>query len=602
VPNLGFLLHEKKALTLSDMNFFKTFLATLLALTVFTFLSFLFFILLLAGMSAQKTVVVRSNSVLHLKLDAQITEQEVDNPFEELPWSSQPPGIGLVQLRETLKHAAEDPNIQGIFLQVTYPMAGFATLEEIRSALLRFRQSGKWVVAYSDVMSEPAYYVATASDKIYLNPEGELEFNGLTVEVSFFKRLFDKLEIKPEIFRVGDYKSAVEPFMLEKMSAENRQQITELVESVYGFILSRIAEERNIPEEHLRKISDKMLVRNAAQAVAYRLVDSLLYYDEVIDEMKSRIGLEEKKDLNLITYKKYRKSVVKPVAKESENEIAVVVAEGTIIPGKSQEGVIGSDSFSDVMRKVRKNKKVKAVVLRINSPGGSFQASDAMWREIVLTSREKPVIASMSDYAASGGYYMAMACDSIVAQPHTITGSIGIFSVLFDASDFLRNKLGITFDEVRTGEFGEMITLTRPLSDAEKQFWQKRTEEIYETFTRKAAEGRRVSQQTIKQVAGGRVWTGDQALDRKLVDVLGGLDDAVQLAAQAAGIGDDFRIRYYPRRRPFIEQVLSSLEGTAESRFRQLQWGYLYPFYQQWNTIRDYLGAQARMPFELYFR
>ncbi len=584
------------------MNFFKTFLASFLALTAFSVLSFLLMAGILAVLSSGEGVTVKPKSVLELNLDAQITEQQTDNPFEGLGGGNQPANIGLIQLKETINRAAADPNIEGILLTAGYPMAGFATIEEVRMSLKQFRQSGKWVVAYSDIMSEQAYYLATAADEIYLNPEGELEFNGLTAEVSFFKRMFEKLEIKPEIFRVGEYKSAVEPFMLDKMSAENRKQLQELINAIYEVVIQRIAEARNMQPEQLLEISNKMLVRNAKLALQHGLVDSLVYYDGVLASLRHRLNLKEDEKVNFITYKKYRKSQAETKQKISSNEIAVVVADGTIVPGKSGNGIIGSDTFTEILRKVRENKRVKAVVLRINSPGGSFQASDVMWREIALTTQQKPVIASMSDYAASGGYYLAMGCDTIVAQPHTITGSIGIFSVLFDASGFLNNKLGITFDEVRTGEFGELVTFTRPLTDAEKQVWQNRTNEIYEVFTGKAAAGRNLPVDEIKKVAGGRVWSGEQAMENKLVDVMGGLDDAVRVAAQAAGLGDDYRVRYYPKVKTFAEQLLESIGGEAETRQLKRQLGDYYPLYLQLKNARHLYGVQARMPVEFTLR
>jgi protease-4 len=583
------------------MNFFKTFLASMLALTVFTILSVVLFFILLGVLSAEEKVVLKNNTVLHLKLDAQITEQQAENPFEGMPiFGNEIPTIGLLQLKEAIKHAASDQKIAGIYLDVNYPMAGFTSIEEIRQSLLDFRQSGKWVIAYAEVMSEKAYYLASAADQIYLNPEGELEFNGLTVEISFFKKLFDKLDIKPEVFRVGDYKSAVEPYLLEKMSNENRLQLTELINSIYGHMLEKISGARGIPVDQLRNVSDKMLARNAKLSLEYGLVDSLLYYDEVLNNLRKRLDLKATDKINTIGYKRYIKSYTSK--KSSGNEIAVIIADGTILPGKADEGVIGSDTFTETIRKARENKKVKAIVMRINSPGGSFQASDVMWREISLAAKVKPVIASMSDYAASGGYYLAMGCDTIVAQPHTITGSIGIFSVLFDASGFLGNKLGITFDEVNTGEYGELITFSRPLTQAEKNVWQQRTNEIYETFTGKAAEGRGMSQDEVKKVASGRVWTGLQAKERNLVDVLGGYNDAIAIAANAAGVADDYKVRYYPERKSFIEQFLGSLEGNTETRKLKEELGTYYPFYEQWQAVKRHQGVQARMPFELLIK
>lgn len=581
------------------MNFWKSFLAAFLALIVFSFVAFIFLIGIIGGLAAEEEVVVAENSVLHLKLDAQITELQAENPLAGLPFSSEVPKIGLLQLKDAIKHAKDDASIKGIYLEVSYPMAGFSSIEEIRQSLLDFRKSGKWVVAYDEVMSEGAYYLASAADKIYLNPEGEIEFNGLTIEISFFKRLFDKLEIKPQIFRVGEFKSAVEPFILEKMSPENRLQLTELANSIYGFTLQRIGEARNIPAEKLKEISDKMLVHSAAEAKQYGLIDELYYKDQLIDELKSRLSISKSDDIKFIKYNKYRKTY--SGYKSSKNEIAVIVADGTIMPGKAddQQQVIGADTFVEEIRKAREDEDIKAIVLRVNSPGGEFRASDMMWREIQLAKKAKPVIASMGDYAASGGYYLAMGCDTIVAQPHTITGSIGIFGMMFDMSGFLGNKLGITFDEVRTGEFGEMYTVSRPLTEAEKNFWQKNLNDHYDTFTGKAAEGRGIPVEDIKKVASGRVWSGAQAQERKLVDALGGFDDAVKIAAESAGVADDYKVRFYPEQRPFLENLISQLEENAKADAIKSELGESYIWYQQLNKIKTYQGEQARMPFEI---
>ncbi len=579
------------------MNFFKSFLASCLGTLVTLIVLIVLMIGILIGISSEEEVMVKDNSVLHLNLDAQITEQQTENPFEGLPIGNQVPSIGLLQLKQTILNAKSDPKIKGIYLNVTYPMTGFSSIAEIRQSLIDFRVDGKWVVAYADVMSEQAYYLATAADKVYLNPEGEIEFNGLAIELTFFKKMFEKLEIKPEVFRVGEFKSAVEPFLLEKASAENRLQLTEMVNSIYDHVLTEISESRSIPKEKLKEVSDKMLARSSTLTVEHGLVDSLLYYDQVLNELRGRLSIGETAKVNFVKYNKYRKSI-ESKSSSTENEIAVIVADGTILPGSADEGVIGSDTFAEEIRKARENKRVKAIVVRVNSPGGSFQASDIMWREIKLASEKKPVIASMSDYAASGGYYLAMGCDTIVAQPHTITGSIGIFSVLFDASGFMNNKLGITTEEIKTGEYGEMITISRPLTDAEKNVWQTRTEEIYETFTGKAAEGRNVSKEAIKKVASGRVWTGLQAKDKGLVDVLGGYDDAVKIAAEKAGIAESYKVKLYPRIKNFYEQVMEGFGENAKTNALKEELGQYYPLYEQWQHVKSYNGVQARMPFE----
>lgn len=553
-------------------------------------------LMIFGSLSSEEKVVISSKSVLHLRLDAQITEQQTENPFAGLPIpGGDVQNIGLLNLKESIHHAKTDPKIEGIYLNVSFPMAGFAALEEIRQSLIDFRKSGKWVVAYADMMSEQAYYLASAADKVYLNPEGEVEFNGLTVEISFFKRLFDKLDIKPEIFRVGDFKSAVEPFLLEKMSPENRLQLTSLINSIYGTVIEGVSATRNIPTNKLKEISDGMLARTASLAVEHGLIDSLLYYDGVMAELRGRLGLEEDGRIRFVRLNRYAKSI--PEKKSSANEIAVIVADGTIMPGKSSDGIVGSETISEEIRKARLNKKVKAIVIRVNSPGGAFQASDIMWREVSLAAGEKPVIASMADVAASGGYYLAMACDTIVAQPHTITGSIGVFSTLFDASGFLNNKIGITFDEVSTGDYGQMISFTRPLTDLERNVWQRRTEEIYETFTRKAAEGRNMPVDDLKKVASGRVWSGAQGQERKLVDVLGGYNDAIEIAANKADL-DDYTVKLYPRKKPFIEQLMSQLSENARSYTLKKELGINYLYYEQWLKIKQLHGAQARMPFD----
>ena len=588
------------------MTFGKTFFASCLgalaAMAVFIFFSIFIIGSMVSAISEDKKVLVQENSVLHLELDAQINEMQEENPLAGLPL----PGadvrkIGLMQLKQAINHAKEDDKIKGIYVEVSQPMAGFSTLEEIRHSLLEFRESGKWVVAYNETMSEGAYYLSSAADEVYLNPYGEIEFNGLTVTIGFYKKLFDKLEIRPQIFRVGEFKSAVEPFLMEKMSEENRLQLTEMANSIYDYMLGRISESRNIDKQRLEEISDQMLVRNADAAVEVGLVDSLLYPDQFRSVLRDKLDIDNDDDITFVKYNRYRKSF--STYKDSDNEIAVIVADGTIMPGDGDENdqVIAADKFVEEIRKAREDDDVKAIVLRVNSPGGEFKASDMMWRELKLATNEKPVIASMSDYAASGGYYLSMVCDTIVAQPHTITGSIGIFGIMLDMSDFLGDKLGITFDEVRTGAYGDTYTITRPLTEAEKNFIQRNLNEYYEIFTKKAAEGRDVAHEDIQKVASGRVWTGQQALDRKLVDILGNFDDAVEIAAETAGVSDDYKVRFYPAPKNFLEELLINFEENAETRILNRQLGDMQSWYQHLQKIKEYQGAQARMPFELKF-
>jgi protease IV len=586
------------------MSFGKAFLSSclgaLVAMILFAVLSIFFIAGLIGSASSEDEVVVAEHSVLHLKLDAQISELQQEDPLQGLPvFGGNVPKIGLLQLKEAIRHAKDDKKIDGIYLEVSYPMTGFSSLEEIRESLTDFRESGKWVVAYNEVMSEGAYYLASSASEVYLHPEGEIEFNGLTAEVGFFKKLLDKLEIKPQVFRVGEFKSAVEPFLLEKMSEANRTQLQEMVNSIYDHVLTKVSESRKIPKDVLKSVSDKMQIQNAAAALEFKLVDSLLYMDQFQATLIKRLGVDDFDDIKMIKYNKYRKSF--STYKSSKNEVAVIVADGTIMPGSNDDSdqVIAADRYVEEIRKARENENIKAIVLRVNSPGGEFRASDMIWREIELTKKVKPVIASMSDYATSGGYYLSMGCDTIVAQPHTITGSIGIFGILFDMSGFLGNKLGVTFDEVRTGDFGDTYTVTRPLTQVEKNFIQKNLEDHYNTFTQKAAEGRGVNQSEILGVASGRVWTGAQAKERKLVDVLGGFDDAVKIAARKANVEDDYRVRYYPEQKPFFDQLLNQLQENASANKIESELGDLKVYYQHLKKVQNYQGAEALLPFEL---
>jgi len=579
------------------MAFLRNFLASCLGALVAMVLVVVIGSIAVSIFTSEKEVPIEDNSVLHLKLTSPISEMEVDNPILDLFPGAGEQGVGLLQLKLAIAHAKNDGKIKGIYLDISSLQAGISSVEEIRESILDFKESGKWVVAYSDMYSEGGYYLASAADKVYLNPEGELELNGLAIDVTFFKKMLDKLEIKPEIFRVGEFKSAVEPFLRDNMSDANKLQLNSLINSVYGQMLTKISESRKIPKDKLKEISDKMLVRDPHQAMTYKLVDSLFYEDQLYGELRSRLGLTKDKSISFVKYSNYKKSF--STYKDSKNEIAVIVADGTILPGESEKGVVGGTTICSEIRKARKNEHVKAIVLRVNSPGGAFQASDQMWREVSLAAKEKTVIASMSDYAASGGYYLSMACDTIVAQPTTITGSIGIFSVLFDLSGFLGNKLGITSEEVKTGEIGDMVTVTRPLTEVEQNIWQKKTDDIYETFTRKASKGRKMSQDDIKKIASGRVWTGEQAKANGLVDILGGFNDAVRIAAKAARLGDDYKLKYYPVQKTFLETLVGDVEQNTRASILQKELGEYYPWFQQWQRVKRYQGVQARLPWEL---
>jgi protease IV len=581
------------------MNFLKMFFSSCLGAFVAMVAFAILGIFILAGLGSEVSVDVKPNSVLSLKLNYPISELELDDPLADILPGAAEKNLGLMQLKSAITKAKADENIKGIYIQSGSVGAGIATIDELRAALIDFRKSGKWVVIFSDYFTEGGYYLATAADSIFLNPQGMVELNGLASEVMFFKKLFDKLEIRPQVFRVGQFKSAVEPFLRDDLSDENRLQLTELLNSIYGNMLANIAEARKLQPDRVKEIANKMSVRNAEQAKELGVVDDLYYEDQVLDFLKNKAGIDEADKLNLVSYHDYKQSG--SIDKTSKNEIAVIIADGNIVQGNTDESnnLVGSNTVVEALRKARESKRVKAVVLRINSPGGSAMASDEMWREIMLTKKEKPVIASMSDYAASGGYYLAMGCDSIVAQPTTVTGSIGVFSVLFDMSQFLGNKLGITSQEVKTGEIGELITITRGLNETEKAIWQKQTDEVYETFTSKAAEGRRMKLDDLKKIASGRVWTGEQAKANGLVDVLGTFDDAVRLAAKGANVADDYAVRFYPKPKTFMEKLLAvQTEDATEARLKESLGGENALLYLQWKKLQQWQGMQARMPVE----
>ncbi|MCX2741650.1 signal peptide peptidase SppA [Pontibacter anaerobius] len=582
------------------LNFLKYVLATIVGLLIFFFISILLLIGIAASTASKDEVKVADNSVLELKLDRPIAERDPKDPFSELGFSfgGFSSTDGLDQIKASIRRAKNDDRIEGIFLNMTFVDAGMGKLEEIRNDLIDFKKSGKFIVSYTDLSTEKAYYLASVADRIYLNPMGTIEFNGMSSELYFFKRLLDKLEIEAQIFKVGTYKSAVEMFFLEKASEANREQITSFLNSMNNYQLKQIAATRGITAEELKKVQDNLLVRDPEDAKKYKLITDVGYYDEALTYIKGQIGLEEEDELEMVQLKEYKK-VKDDNISTSKNRIALIYADGDIVDGEGDEDNIGGRRFADAIREARLDEKVKAVVLRINSPGGSALASDIIWREIQLTKREKPVIASMSDVAASGGYYMAMGCDTIVAHPNTITGSIGVFGVIPNMQGFLNEKLGITVDHVSTGKFSDMPTVTRPMTAQEKEIMQHQIDQVYETFTSKAAKGRDMTQDKLKEYASGRVWSGIEAKQRNLVDVYGGLDEAIAIAAKKAGVADDYRLKEMPTRKTFFDELMGSMGSKAKEQAIKAEMGDLYPYYKLYKKASTLQGIQARLPYEL---
>ena len=536
---------------------------------------------------------MKSNSVLSINLSGVLVERTIDDPLSQA-FGNGPSQLGIMDALDAIHAAKEDDRIKGIYIEPMFMQAGQASLLEIRDALIDFKTSGKFIYAYGEYISESDYLVASVADSLLLNPEGYLEFNGLNISVTFFKGLFDKLDIEPEIFRVGEFKSYVEPFVRKSLSEENDLQLRELLESMQSTYLLNVAENTNSNFSTLKNISDKMLAWEPEDAERVGLVTRLGYEDEIKSIIRSAIDISSDEDINFISLKKYAKTLT---GKYSSNKIAVIVADGDIVFGSADDAV-GGDQFADEIRKARESSSVKAIVLRINSPGGSMTASEQIWREIMLTKGVKPVIASMSNVAASGGYYIAAPCDTIIAQPNTVTGSIGIFSILYNFGDFLDNKLGITSDVVKTGEYSDIFTVTRSLNQQERAIIQRRVENGYDTFIGRVAQGRKMSTEDVKKVAGGRVWTGAQAFEFGLVDMLGSYEDAIELAAIKAGVADDYRVRFYPEQKEFLEKIMENLEDVSTGGFLGKE-NILTPYLKKIESLERMQGLQARMPGDL---
>jgi protease-4 len=577
-------------------QFFKFVFATIVGLVLFNIIAIFILLGFISAFGGEEKVKVEENSVLYLNLSAPIAERGQENPFDDLgvPLDNSSSKIGLLEIVQSIKNAKNDKKIKGIYINTQGVQARYASLKEIRDALVEFKKSNKFIYAYAETYSEGAYYLASVADKIYLNPAGILEFNGIYTEIPFIKGVLEKLEVKPEVFRVGEFKSAVEPFILDKMSEANRLQTKEYLEAIYDVFLEDISVSRKIEKTQLRRIADSMLVRKAEDAQNLGLVTNVAYEDEILELLRKELKVDKKDNIKFVSPSKYFKTIE---SKYSKNKIAVLFAQGEINSGESGDDNIGSATIVKELRKLRKDEKVKAIVLRINSPGGSALASDVMWREIMLTKKEKPVIASMSDVAASGGYYMAMACDTIVAQKNTITGSIGVFGLLFNAENLLKNKIGVTTDRVSTSPLADIGNPVRSLSLQERKIIQESVERIYETFTAKAAQGRKMNLDDLKKVASGRVWAGSQAKEKGLVDVFGSLDDAIAIAARKAKVESDYQVKYYPIQQDFWQKLTK--KSKEEAFLKEKLGNELYENWKLLEKIRNWQGVQARLPFEV---
>lgn len=588
------------------MKFLGNVLAVIVGLFAFSIVAILivFALLGLVAASSEDEVTLEKNSILHLDLNGRTLVERTAEEDLEFGSFLDPFGgdntAGLVNLKKAIAEAKVNENIKGIYLNAGLFGAGQAGLLELREALVDFKESGKFIVAYDEAYSEGGYFLASVADEIYLNPMGGIDFNGFSSEGIFLKGFFEKVGIKPEVFRVGEFKSAVEPYILDKMSPENRLQTQYFLDDINGHAIDLIAKSRKINKDSLTLINQQMLVRKPKDAVTYKLATALKYEDEVHSILKQKLGLKEEDQISTINATDLG-GLAKSKNITSPNRIAVILAEGEIVDG-DVEGAISSEKFAKEIRKARKDENIKAIVLRVNSPGGSILASEVIWREMTEAKKSKPLIVSMGEVAASGGYYISAPADTIVAQPNTITGSIGIFGILFNVQELVNDKLGVTTDVVSTGEFSDFGNMARPLTDIERTIIQSSVEDGYETFISRVAEGRGMHPDSVRKVASGRVWTGTQAKARGLVDVLGGLDTAIGIAAAKIKAGEDYRVVYYPEKKPWFEELMLNFSDKVQARILQSQLGEQYPLYQKIQKLKNYQGVQVRMPQDLVIK
>lgn len=544
--------------------------------------------------ASKETTTIKNNSVLQLNLNQSVAERVIETPFDKFnTYNAQ---IGLNDILACIKNAATDPKIKGIYLNSATVGASPASVKEIHDALVEFKKYGKFIYAYSDVLAQNGYYLASVADKIILNPAGSLDFKGYAFQVMFYKGLIDKLDVDVQILRHGQFKSAVEPYMLDKMSEANREQLTVLSNSLWKVFVDDISAARKIPADSLNAIAENLLCATPEDALRLKMVDQLGYPGDMEKLLKSKLNVGEDDDINFVSINKYKKSIIENT--KAAAKIAVVYAVGEISDGKGDNSRgIYSESFIKEFKKAYKDNDVKAIVLRINSPGGSALASENIWREIENAKKAgKIVVTSMGDYAASGGYYIACNSNYIIAQPNTLTGSIGVFGMIPSFQNLLKNKLGITVDVVKTNQHADYGTGLRPLDGTEMATIQNSIEQIYSTFTKRVADGRKMTVAQVDSIGQGRVWAGVDALNLGLVDKLGNIDDAIAKAAELAKISN-YSIVYYPKQKDWFTLLFSNddeLEAALKTKL-----GSLYFTYEGIDYVLNQKGIQARIPMEI---
>ena len=582
-------------------NFLKYTLATITGIII---ASVIFFVVMLASLSAivssgNKPVSVSNNSILVLKAGVYIPDRSDQNPLSGIDLFnltlSQAPGLN--DILYNIEKASGDSRIKGILIENGLLPSGWATTEEIRNALIKFREKGKFVISYSDyILTQECFYLATAADKIYINPGAMVDFKGLSSEIMFYKKALDKIGIEVQVIRHGKFKGAVEPFILNKLSDENRSQIKDYAGSLWNQVIEDISKSRNIPAEQLNRLADNLVGNLASGAYENKLVDGLMYRDELLDTLKSLSGIKRDKELNLISMTKYSKVPETKTIYSQQNKIAVVYASGTIVTGKGNDTNIGGNYYADVIRKARIDTSIKAIVLRVNSPGGSATAADIMWRELSLAVRVKPVVVSMGNYAASGGYFISAPGSKIYADPMTISGSIGVFGLVPNAGKLLEDKLGLTTETINTNKNSDFPTILRPMNTYEKEIMQMSVEKIYRDFVGKVASGRKMSIESVDSIGQGRVWSGTGALKIGLVDEIGGLNDAIKSAAKLAGIRS-FSIRELPVIEDPYTRILNQLTGEIKLSLLKNELGESVKYFNLVKELKNMSGVQARLPY-----
>ncbi|MBC6110824.1 signal peptide peptidase SppA [Pedobacter fastidiosus] len=582
-------------------EFFKYLFASMLGFFLSIIIVIVIFVafitIAISSIDSDKTTVVSNNSVLFLNLDQAITERTPKNPFGNLPivGGEEKDGIGLNDLLKAIARAKTDDNIKCIYLNVSSPNAGFATMREVRNALIDFKKSGKQIISYSEVYTQGAYYLASASNKVYLNPEGSLEFKGFSSELTFFKGTLEKIGVEMQVIRVGNYKSAVEPFILDKMSDYNRKQVTAYVGGLYNTFLTDIADTRKLQKDSLYAVADNYKIREPQDAVNFKMIDGLKYKDQILEELKGLSGRSKKENIISVSINDYVKNNTSTGS--GKDKVAIIYANGEITGGEGSDNAIGSERISRAIRKARLDDDIKAIVLRVNSPGGSALASDVIWREVVLTKKVKPVIASFGDVAASGGYYIGCAADSIFVQPNTITGSIGVFGIIPNFQNLMTNKLGITFDGVKTGKYADIMATNRPMTPGERFIIQSELNRIYSGFVSRVADGRKKSKAYIDSIGGGHVWIGTDAVQIGLADRIGSFSDAIKAAAKKAKL-KDYKVVEYPDVIDPLKSLLEESTDKIKTYYTKQELGENYMLYQQMKKVVASSGIQARMPFE----